>query len=158
MSVLLNRKNMVFHESVTIDAPPGQVWEYVGSPEMWSLFYLHFSACQLDGGQAGQVGSTYSAMLQLGDKTQNARLQIVAMQPERMIETRSTMNHNGRDSFVTICFSLDDRGKQTTVRLRVDEDFSQLNFLLRALIWLINRFGQPSGESTLEKLKQAVEK
>jgi len=150
---------MRFKDKITIQARSDQVWEYVGSPEVWPLFHSKCGKCEPVGLQGGRVGALYDMEFRLGARPMPSRCEIVDLRIGRVIQLKSTVATpvKGRHPYALITFELDDLGQTTKVRERVEVYDHGINLFLRGLIWLISRLGKPSGETTLMKLKRAIE-
>lgn len=145
---------MLHQESIVIDAPIDRVWEYVGSPDLWSLFHVKVESSELTGSQGGRIGSVYAIVFRMGSQTTPTRCEITDIRPGMMIQVLST----GSDSIAAeITYSLQDVEGRTRVDERVKVIAPKLNIFVRALVWLIERFGKPVGETTLMKLKRIIE-
>lgn len=149
---------MLFKDSIVIDAPPDKVWEYLGSPDLWSLFHAKTGKCEQTSSQGGRIGSVYTIEFRLGAKTTPTRCEIVDLQPGEKIQVQSTITDpNDRATAATLTYELEDLGARTRVRERVEYVIPKLGIGWRAIIWFISRFGHRVGESTLMKLKKVVE-
>jgi uncharacterized protein YndB with AHSA1/START domain len=152
---------MKLKDEVVIDATSDKVWEYVGSPEMWPLFHVKAGECRQIRHQSDVIGSLYDIEFRLGSKTSITRCEIVDRRIGRLISIRSTLpepdGQSGRSLSAGITYELEDQGWTTRVKEQIE--FTSINIppILRPLIWLISRFGRPTGETTLMRLKRMVE-
>jgi len=149
---------MQLKETIHIDAPPHVVWEYVGSPDVWSLFHAKARNTRSVDTQGGRIGSRYEMQLSLGSKTAPSTAEITDLQPGRLIQVKSTAEPKpGQKVSAMLTYELEDAGTQTKVHERIDIDAPHINLFFRAVIWLVSRFGTPSGETSLMKLKRIIE-
>jgi hypothetical protein len=152
---------MRLKNEVVIDAPSDKVWEYVGSPEMWPLFHVKAGECRQISPQPDVIGSLYDIEFRLGSKTSVTRCEIVERHIGRLISIKSALpepdGQSGRSLSACITYELEDQGSTTRVKEQIE--FTSINIppILRPLIWLISRFGRPTGETTLMRLKKMVE-
>ncbi len=145
---------MLHQDSIVIDAPSDRVWEYVGSPDLWSLFHAKVESSELTSSQSGRIGSVYTIVFCMGSQTMPMRCEIIDIRPGAMIQVLST----GSDSIAAeLTYSLQDVEGGTRIDERVNVIAPKLNIFIRAIFWLIERFGSPVGETTLMKLKKLVE-
>ena len=148
---------MQFNDTIIIEACCDVVWQYVGSPDLWSLFHVKVErAKQLDS-SSGRVGSLYEIEFRMGSKTTPTRCEIVDLRIGRMIQVRSVANRGQESYQAHLTYELEDMGHQTKVTERIDTVDSHIPLFFRAVIWLISRFGKPTGETTLMRLKRMVE-
>ena len=104
------------------------------------------------------MGSVYTIEFRLGRKTTPTRCRIVDIQPGERIQVQSTVTEpNGRAASAMLTYELEDLGSRTRVRERVEYDMPDAGIVWRAVIWFISRLGHPVGETTLMRLKRAVE-
>jgi len=149
---------MRLKESIRIEATPDVVWEYVGSPDVWSLFHAKARDTKLLSSQGGLIGSRYEMQLSLGSRTSLSTGEIIDIQIGRLIRLKSTLESKpGREVSAVITYQLKDLGTRTKVYERIDIKDPQINVFIRALIWLITRLGSPRGETSLMKLKRIIE-
>ena len=152
---------MKFKDVVTVEGAADQVWEYVGSPEMWPLFHVKARECRHVRGQPDAIGALYDMDFRLGSRVSPTRCEIVEYRVGRVIRLTSmlptTDGKSGRRLSARLTYELEDLGRQTRVREEIDFDSSGIPFVFRPLVWLISRLGRPTGETTLMCLKRLVE-
>ncbi|HYW81310.1 MAG TPA: SRPBCC family protein [Thermoguttaceae bacterium] len=149
---------MRLKESIHINTPPDVVWQYVGSPDVWSLFHAKARDTRLVSGQGGLIGSRYEMQLSLGSKKALSTGQIIDIQIGRLIRLKSTLEPEpGREVSAMLTYELRDLGTWTKVYEQIDIDDPHINPFFRAIIWLITRLGKPRGETSLMKLKRIIE-
>ena len=152
---------MRLKESIRIQARADQVWEYVGSPEVWPLFHSKAGECTLLSLQADVIGARYEMEFRLGNKTSPTQCEIVDLHVGRMIQLRSQLREIDKKTrwapSAVMTYELEDLGFETKVSERVDLDLPGINVLLRLLMWLFMRLGKPSGETSLVRLKRILE-
>ncbi len=152
---------MKLKDEVVIDAPSDKVWEYVGSPEMWPLFHVKTGECRQASPQPDVIGSLYDIEFRLGSKTSRTRCEIVDRRIGRLISIRSTLpepdGQSGRSLSACITYELEDQGRTTRVKEQIEFTSMSIPMICKPLIWLISRFGKPTGETTLMRLKKMVE-
>jgi uncharacterized protein YndB with AHSA1/START domain len=153
---------MLHQDSIVIHASPDKVWEYLALPELWELFHAKVDGCKLVSTQGGRVGSVYTIGFRLGNRTTPTRCEIIDLRPGQMIQVQSVVVDPAKPGpSATITYELDDLGTETRVRERIEIAAPEMNVFLRAflgfLFWFFSRFAQPTGETTLMKLKAIVE-
>jgi uncharacterized protein YndB with AHSA1/START domain len=149
---------MRFKDSIVIDASLDRVWQYLASPDVWSLFHAKAGKCEQISPQGGRIGSVYLMDFRMGVKTTSTRCEIIDLQLGKVIQVKSTITDPKQTpASATITYELECLGITTRVKERLEMATPQINIFLRAIIWFISRFGQPQGETTLKKLKRIVE-
>ena len=149
---------MLYKDSVVIDATSDKVWEYVGEPDLWGLFHAKLDSCEKISGQSGRIGSEYAMVFRLGAKRLPTRCKIVDLRPAAMIQVLSTASDSNRPPISAMLnYSLHDLGAKTRVDERIEVLAPKINLLIRAVVWLISRFGWSAGDTTLMRLKKIVE-
>jgi hypothetical protein len=149
------------NDVVKINATSDRVWDYVGSPEMWPLFHVKAGNCRRVSLGPDVVGSVYDIEFRLGSRTAMTRCEIVDIRVGRLISVKSVLpkseRRGGRELSGRITFEVEDLGRQSRVREELEFASAGIPILLRPLVWLLLRFGQPTGETTLMRLKRIVE-
>ena len=152
---------MRLKDEVVIDGPSDEVWEYVCSPEMWPLFHVKAGECNRVSPQPDVIGSLYDIEFRLGPKTSLTRCEIVECRIGRLIAIKSTLptpdRQSGRSLSACITYELEDLGSTTRVKEQIEFTSTSIPLIFRPLVWLISRFGKPTGETTLLRLKEVVE-
>ena len=152
---------MKLNEGVVIEATSDKVWEYVGSPEMWPMFHAKAGECKQVSPQADVIGAQYDIEFRLGSKTAVTRCEIIDRRIGRLIIVKSTLSdanrQTGRPISACMTYELEDLGRTTRVTEDIDISGASIPLILKPLIWFITRFGKPSGETTLMRLKRVVE-
>ncbi len=149
--------HMRFNDIIIIDAPSHAVWQYVGSPDLWSLFHSKAERAKQLSSSGGTVGSLYEIEFRMGSKTTPTRCEIIDLRIGSMIQVKSVADQIQGDCQAHLTYELEDMGQRTKVTERIDMSDSRIPFFFRAIIWLISRFGRPTGETTLMQLKRMVE-
>jgi hypothetical protein len=148
-------------DKVEIDATSDRIWEYVGSPRMWPLFHVKAGECRLVSLAAETIGSVYDIEFRLGSRTSMTRCEIVDIRVGRLITVKSVLpeskRHGADELSGRITFEIEDLGRTSRVREELEFASAGIPILLRPLVWLLLRFGQPAGETTLMRLKRIVE-
>ncbi len=150
---------MKLNDEILIEATSDKVWQYVGSPEMWPLFHAKAGECKQVSSQADVVGAQYDIEFRLGSKIAVTRCEIIDRRIGRLIIVKSTLpdRQTGRPMSACMTYELEDLGRTTKVTEDIDISGAAIPLLLKPLIWFITRFGKPSGETTLMRLKRVVE-
>lgn len=91
----------------------------------------------------------------------NTRCEIIDRRIGRLITVKSTLpetnRKTGRPISACMTYELEDLGRTTKVTEDIDISGASIPLILKPLIWFITRFGKPSGETTLMRLKRVVE-
>jgi hypothetical protein len=150
---------MQLKESIRIESASDAVWQYVGQPDCWPLFHSKVRRAKQTSLQGGIVGAEYEIEFTMGGKVTPTRCEIVDLAAGRMIQVKSVLPspQGGLERFALLTYELQDEGRQTEVMERIDMSGTGMGRLLGAVVWLISRFGQPRGETTLVRLKKVVE-
>ena len=148
---------MRFNDTIIIEASSDTVWQYVGSPDLWSLFHSKVERANQLSSSGGIVGSLYEIEFRMGSKTTPTRCEIIDIRIGRMIQLKSVADQVQESHQAHLTYELEDMGQRTKVTERIDMVDSCIPFFFRAIIWLISRFGRRAGETTLMRLKRLVE-
>jgi uncharacterized protein YndB with AHSA1/START domain len=149
---------MLINDSIVIDAPIDKVWRYIASPDLWNLFNDKIAKCEQISTAGGRIGSVYSMDFRMGTKTTSTHCEITDLQLCKIIQMRSTLSDPSHiTTSGTLTYELEDLSFKTKVREKIDVVIPEINIFMRAIIWLISRFGSPAGETNLMKLKRIIE-
>lgn len=149
---------MILKDEIVIRTTSDKVWAYVGSPEIWPVFHVKAGECRPAGSRSDVLGALYDMKFRLGSKTSMTRCEIVEYRIGRRITLQSTTAEPKRRAFsALISYELEDQGRETKVTERIEFASAAIPLIFRPLVWLVSRFGKPTGETTLMRLKRLVE-
>lgn len=155
---IIGPSTMKMRETVLIHATPEAIWPYVANPVLMSAWNPKIVSVNRMSEEPVRLGEQYVAIYAMGGKEREARVEVVACEPAGML----TLRHRTADApqgHVDVTYILRAKGTGTQVEERIDMGSSGLPWIMRALMWFIQRFGTPAGEGKpyLERLKDAAE-
>ena len=151
---------MKHREAITIGGDAAAVWAFVGNPEQWPAFHdkIEVVECAHPGhGAAVELLLHFGkhdvlCQGQLGEYKANERLHAeFAGRSTGQIKNEKPITFR-----VTYSLTAKSAGMRTRVVERVEYDV-KIPWLFRGLVWLIEKFGKPMGQTNLQKLKELVE-
>ena len=147
---------MTIRDSVDINAPIEEIWRWIENPEtmpQWNpkvkkVVALSPPYC---------VDYTYGITYQMSGKTSEFSAQFVEHQPPHRLAIRLTSPAYPREFYVEERYILREEAGATLLNQEIVVFNSAVNMFWRFLMWLIKRFGKPTGQKYLEKLKELIE-
>lgn len=148
---------MVLRDQVEIRRSPREVWTWIEDPMRTPSWNPRVKAVKPAGWGARGPGYRYYAVYELRGKVSEMQAEIEEYRPPLRLSIRLT---GGRlppgaaaretyDLFAVEC------GTRLVQTVTVAE--GGIPFLFRALIWIIQRFGRPTGKTFLTTLKELIE-
>jgi uncharacterized protein YndB with AHSA1/START domain len=154
---------MRFTSAISINAPSRKVWNFVSSPEVWSIIWAKAGKCEQVSPEGGEVGSLYDMELQQGPNVTILHGEIVGLCPGSMIAVRWTMGHDvpylSRKLTYHFTYELNDDGFGTKVTERFEmTGFGvPIDWAAKLVGWLTYPFQWLARNTCLQRLKRVVE-
>lgn len=153
---------MKTHESVEIAARPEEVWVWLANPERLAAWHAKLVEVRRTGSGPAYAGEKFDAtyvMNDASDKRQTCTTEVLRCEPWTTLILRHHFQVGDRPGYVDETYQLHPRGdgSLTWVEQAVDFGHAGMPRWVRALMWCITRFGQPTGEGILTPLKRACE-
>jgi len=144
-------------ERITISAPPDVLWPFLADPVQMSLWNDKIVAVDRDSDQPVRTGETFNMIYRMRSKESECVVTVRDVQPGAAVTYEHVAEWRGKPQIVHQTLRLKSTGNQTRVTEEIDLAKAGIPLPFRLLIWVINRFGKPTGEMPLEKLKRLVE-
>ena len=150
---------MTLRDSVFIDALPQDVWPHVADPAraaQWNPKIVNVNRTE-EGPLTG--GEEYEMEYEMAGRRTPFRATVIELAPPRRLVLRLRQPDWPAHRYVDQAYELTTRRGGTRLRQLVDLRHSGLRWPVRALLWLLDRFGKKTKGKTpyLERLKQLVE-
>lgn len=151
---------MTLVERVLIKAPPESVWNFLVNPENFPLWNPKVKAVELVSTMGPQRGFRYNIRFQMRERSQPADFQAVfeEFEPFSRLVIRQTEGCSPEKRVIRESYLLAKDEMGTLLTQTIDLSESRINIIFRAIIWLIQRWGRPTGTPYLEVLRDLVEK
>ena len=148
---------MILKDTVQIKSPPDTVWMFIEDPERMKSWNPKIQCISSISWGERAIGYRYRVTYVMKGKTSDFLAEIVEYRKPEKLVIRLTEGNLPRGSYVNEIYQLSATIEGTLLEQRVEIHNSGINIFLRLLIALISRFGKPTGEKYLEKLKELVE-
>lgn len=148
---------MILKDSVQIHGSPDRVWAFIEDPQRMKSWNPKIqSIVSISWGQR-TVGYQYRITYAMSGKTSDFLAEFVEYRRPEKLVVRLSEGRLPRGAAVHEIYELSPNREGTLLQQRVEFLNSGVNIFLRLLIAFICRFGKPTGQTYLEKLKELVE-
>ena len=151
---------MVF--SIFIRRPPETVWAFLANPEnmlLWNDNVTHVSPSSF---AAIKQGYRYTITYHLHGNSNATQFQaeIVHFEPPSKLVTRHTEGQASphRDRVIEETYELSERNGGTFLTQTMRIENSGVNIFMRLLVWVVRKFGKPTGIAYLDPLREIIER
>jgi uncharacterized protein YndB with AHSA1/START domain len=150
-------ETMKITESIIINAPPEQVWNFLADPDTWPNW--NPKVAKVDRAQTGLLvpGEAFEAGFVLGQRTTNSQVKVRVMEPLRRLVLKQRPDPKERERFLRVEFEMAASDRGTRVVQTTDFTDSGMSRLTKGIMWLLSRIGRPQGQSPLDELKKKLE-
>lgn len=153
---------MVIKDSVEIAAAPETVWRFIEDPENLPRWNPKVKKVQRISHGAPDTGFRYRVAFVMGGREREMEAEITEFGPPRHLVTRMreriASDAGAWRRYAEEQFELTEGGRGTRLTQTVRLHHAGVSLLLRALISFLMRFGKPSGQRYLERLRDCIEK
>lgn len=151
---------MELKSSIFIRRPAAAVWAFLVNPGnmlLWNPKVKHVSPSSFS---APQQGYRYSIQYQMHDRSPATEFlaEFVHFEPPVRLVIRHTGGPAPHDRIIEEIYELSERDGGTFLEQAIHVENSGINIFLRGLIWIIQRWGKPTGKPYLADLRDIIEK
>lgn len=151
---------MRIREQTLSRATPDRLWELIADPSLHPLWNPRIVETFVPDGDPA-VGFRYRVTYELNGRRSEYDAEITEVTPHARFATRLRERNQGDgrhwQRFVEETLTLSAAGHRTRVRHDVRIHHSGIPLPWRALIWLIQRLGRPTGPTFVERLSDLAE-
>ena len=145
-------------DSIFINLPAKTVWSFLQNPEnmpLWNPKVKRVSPASF--AQPGQ-GYRYAITYQMHERAKASEFlaEFVHYEPPSKLVIRLTGSFAPHDMVIEEIYELTGRDEGTLLTQTIGIDNSGINIFCRFLIWLIQRWGKPTGTRYLETLRDCI--
>ncbi len=153
---------MRVREEAIAKVPAERAWSILADPELHSLWNPRILRTVRSGFGPWTVGSRYRIRYDLGRGAVEFDAEITEFRPPALLVARleervRPSEPDARRRWVEERYELRPAGPHTRVVHEVVVHHSGVPWPLRALVWLIMRFGEPVGQTYMEKFAELAE-
>ena len=146
--------------SIFINRPARAVWAFLENPAnmlRWNPKVKHVSPSSFSGPQQGY---RYAITYQMHERARASEFQaeFVHFEPFSKLVIRHTGTQSPHDRVIEEIYELSERDGGTFLTQTIHIENSGINIFLRLLIWIIQRWGKPTGKPYLETLRDIIER
>jgi uncharacterized protein YndB with AHSA1/START domain len=151
---------MKLANSIFINRPAKTVWAFLENPAnmlLWNPKVKHVSPSSFSG--PTQQGYRYAITYQMHEASPATEFlaEFVRFEPCSRLVIRHTGGLSSHDRVIEEIYELSERDSGTFLIQTIHITNSGINIFLRILIWVIQRWGKPTGKPCLETLRDIIE-
>ena len=148
-------------DEVFINRPAAPVWAFLEHPAnmlLWNPKVKRVSPSSYAG--RPQQGYRYAITYQMHERASASEFlaEFVYFEPTSKLVIRHTGGLSPQNSVIEEIYELSERDGGTSLRQSIHITNSGIPFFFRILIWMIQRWGKPTGKRYLETLRDIIEK
>ena len=144
--------------SIFIHRPANTVWAFLEKPEnmlLWNPKVKHVSPSSFS---APQQGYRYAITYQMHENSRATEFlaEFVHYEPFSKLVIRHTGGISPRNGVIEEMYELSERDAGTSLTQTINIENSGINIWVRFLIWIIQRWGKPTGKPYLGTLRDII--
>lgn len=146
--------------SILINRPAKTVWAFLENPAnmtLWNPKVIHVSPSSFS---SPQQGYRYAITYRMHETSRASEFtaEFVHFEPFSKLLIRHTEGLSPRDRVIEEIYELSEREAGTFLTQTIHIENSGINVFLRLLIWIIQRWGKPTGKPYLATLRDIIER
>ena len=147
-------------ENVFINRSAATVWAFLEHPANMPLWNPKVKRVSPSSFAHPQQGYRYAITYQMHERANASEFlaEFVHFEPPTKLVIRHTGGLSPRNSVIEEMYELSERDGGTSLRQTIHIENPGIPVFFRLLIWLIQRWGKPTGKRYLETLRDMVEK
>lgn len=150
---------MKFTDSVFINRPAATVWAFLEDPGNMPLWNPKVKRVSPSSFTTIQQGYRYAITYQMNERARASEFlaEFVHFEKPTRLVIRLTGRPDSQNRVIEEIYELSESDGGTFLRQTIHIDNAGINIFLRFLVWLIQRWGKPTGKRYLETLRDIIE-
>ena len=146
-------------DSIFINRPAGTVWAFLEDPANMPLWNPKVKRVSPSSFAAIRQGYRYAITYQMHERAKASEFlaEFVHFAPPTKLVIRHTGGPDSQNRVIEEMYELSERDGGTFLIQTIHIDNAGINIFLRFLVWLIQRWGRPTGKRYLETLRDIIE-
>lgn len=145
---------MQLRELIVVAAAAEDIWPWVADPVLQSGWNPRIVAVNRDAKGPARLGEKFSVVYRMSGKDTESHVEVTECQPPLRIAFE---HFQGDRQIVEEVYVIEPHSKGSRLLQTIDFSRASIPWPFRAIMWLINRFGQPQQRSFLDRLRELVE-
>jgi uncharacterized protein YndB with AHSA1/START domain len=148
---------VILQDTVQIRGSPEKVWMFIEDPQRmksWNPKIQHISSISWGG---RTLGYRYRITYAMRKKRSEFLAEIIEYRRPEKLVIRLTEGNLPPGSYINEIYQLSRTAEGTSLEQTIEINNSGINIFFRLVIGFISRFGKPTGQKYLERLKELVE-
>jgi uncharacterized protein YndB with AHSA1/START domain len=147
--------------SIFVDRPPRTVWAFLENPAnmlLWNPKVKRVSPSTFSAGP--ELGYRYAITYQMHERAraQEFLAEFIRFEPFSKLVIRHTGGLSPHNRIIEESYELAERSGGSFLTQSIHIENSGINIFLRILIWIIQRWGKPTGKPYLGTLRDIIER
>jgi uncharacterized protein YndB with AHSA1/START domain len=147
--------------SIFISRPPGTVWAFLENPAnmlLWNPNVKRVSPSSFS--ERPRLGYRYAITYQMHERArpQEFLAEFVHFEPFSRLVIRYTEDLSPHHRIIEEAYEISERNGGSFLTQSIHIENSGINIFLRILIWIVQRWGEPTGRPHLETLREIIER
>ena len=145
--------------SIFVNRSAATVWAFLENPANMLLWNPKVKRVSPSSFSVPQQGYRYTIMYQMHENARASEFQaeFVHFEPVSKLIIRHTGSFSPHDRVIEEIYELSERDGGTFLKQTIQIENSGINVFLRLLIWIIQRWGKPTGKPYLGTLRDIIE-
>jgi len=146
-------------DKIFINLPAQAVWAFLENPANMPLWNPKVKRVSTMSSDAPKLGYRYAITYQMHERADAAEFlaEFVDFEPFSRLRIRLTGNQAPHNRIIYEIYELSQRDGGTFLTQIINIENSGVNIIFRLLIWIIQRWGKPTGTRYLETLRDIVQ-
>lgn len=151
---------MKIEDDIFINHPAETVWAFLEKPENMPLWNPKVKRVSPSSFSGPQQGFRYAITYQMHERAKATEFlaEFIHFEPFSRLVIRLTGGLSPHNRVIEEIYELSERDGGTFLTQTIRIDDSGINVFFRLLIWIIQRWGRPTGKRYLETLRDIVER
>lgn len=149
---------MTLRESIKVAAELEQVWPFVADPVGQATWNEKIVDVRRETAGPVRTGELFGMTYRMSGKARDSDVEVISCDPPSEVRYRHHYQGKSRRFYADERYTLRQAGDQVEVTQHIDMSQAGIPWFFRLLIWFIDRTGKPVDQTTMERLKEEVEK
>ncbi|MBI5076174.1 MAG: SRPBCC family protein [Nitrospirae bacterium] len=146
-------------DSIFINRPAGTVWAFLENPANMPLWNPKVKRVSPSSFTAIQQGYRYAITYQMNERARASEFlaEFVHFDPPSKLVIRHTGGPDSQYRVIEEIYELSERDGGTSLIQTIHIGNAGIHIFIRFLVWMVQRWGKPTGKRYLETLRDIIE-
>ncbi|MCA9231052.1 MAG: SRPBCC family protein [Planctomycetales bacterium] len=144
-------------ETISVSANLDQVWPFVSDPVGQATWNEKIIDVRRKSHEPLQLGEQFGITYRMSGRERDANVEVIVCNPPHEVQFRHQYRWKSQNRYAIEKYSMQQQGNLVQVVQEIDLRDAGIPWFLRPLVWFLNRYGKPVGQTTMESLKEVIE-